>query len=144
MKKPTRVANSDFRAKRERSYEEFREAEGVKGRAIPLATLMKHVPPEPDHGDRWGEWEYNNRTFVITHLGAKYDVDLERCATSAQMLDYIFQVAGKAWMTPKDLGDLVQALDDLLSPQGTLCSLTEDKKLDVKKHLLKKAAKKPA
>jgi hypothetical protein len=144
MKKPAKAANSDFRAKRERSYKDFLEAEGVKSRAIPLSTLKRYVPPEPDHGDRWGEWEYNNRTFVITHLRAKYEVDLERCATSAQMLDYIFHVAGKAWITPKDLGDLVQALDDLLSPQGTLCGFGEDKTLDVKKHLLKEAAKKPA
>jgi hypothetical protein len=143
MKKTARAANSDFRAKRKRSYEEFLEAEDIKGHVVPIATLMKHVPLEPDHGDRWGEWEYDNKAFVITHRGAGYEVDLERCATSAQMLDYIFQVAGKAWITPKDLGDLVQALDDLLSPQGTLCSLGEGKTLNVKKHLLKKAAKKP-
>jgi hypothetical protein len=77
----------------------FFEAEGVKGHAIPVATLMKHSPPEPDHGDRWGEWEYNNRTFVLTHLGAKYEVDLERCTTSAQMLRRRNQLEGSSGLS---------------------------------------------
>ncbi len=73
--------------------------------------------------------------MVLTHTSENYEIDLEDCGSSAQMLDWIFQICSKAWATPQDLGDLVQALNDLLRPQATICSFGTDKKLDVKKHL---------
>ena len=42
--------------------------------------------------------------------------------TSAQMLDWIMQVAGKQWVTNEILGDLVHALNDIFKPQSNLCS----------------------
>jgi hypothetical protein len=48
---------------------------------------------------------------------------LERCATAAAVLDWIMQVAGKAWTTDAITGALVRALDDLLDPQTRLCRM---------------------
>jgi hypothetical protein len=42
--------------------------------------------------------------------------------TSAAMLDWIFQVSNKRWCTAEDSGDLLEALRDIFSPQGRLCS----------------------
>jgi hypothetical protein len=51
-----------------------------------------------------------------------YWIDLERCVTPAQLLDWVFQVQGKTWMTPELLRVTVEALDCALYPQATLCS----------------------
>ncbi len=51
-----------------------------------------------------------------------YEVDLEQCRTSAAMLDWIMQIAGKLWATDTVLAGLVHAFDHFLDPQGTLCS----------------------
>jgi hypothetical protein len=51
-----------------------------------------------------------------------YWIDLREITTSAGMLDWIFQIAGKTWGTPEVVAGLVQAFQDLLHPQSTLCS----------------------
>ncbi len=72
---------------------------------------------------RWGKWEFDPSIKVLRHDDAKYyEVDLEDMETSAAMLDWIFQLHGKTWCARHDIGDLVEALRDLLHPQGTLCS----------------------
>jgi hypothetical protein len=58
---------------------------------------------------------YGGRRFV-------YDIDLEACCNSSQILDRIFQVSVHAWATPECLGCLVMALDDILYPQQNICS----------------------
>lgn len=126
----------DFRARRDRAYQE-RSQDGV----IDAAATLDLAMAEPVHGDRWGNWEYNAETFVLWNEKTSYEVDLERCSTSAEMLDWIFQVAGKAWATADELGHLVEALDDTLHPQGTLCGFGKGKTLDVKAFLTEKAAK---
>ena len=49
-------------------------------------------------------------------------VDLDRCTTSAEVLDWILQIRHKTWTTDQDVADLVHALDDVLRPQAKLCS----------------------
>jgi hypothetical protein len=70
---------------------------------------------------RFGEWSYDPADLTLTHAGG-YDIDLERCSTSAEMLDWIFQIASKTWCSPITLAGLVRAFDELLHPQGYLCS----------------------
>jgi hypothetical protein len=72
---------------------------------------------------RWGSWEFDRRTLVLRHVGGYgYEVDLERCNTPAEVLDWIAQIEGKTWGTPVVVGELVAAICDLLNPQATLCS----------------------
>jgi hypothetical protein len=100
------------------------EAKGAE-LAISGTRLMEIYAtiPYPIHGDRWGKWEFDAKRLCLVFDGAGgYEVDLEEMTTSAQMLDWIFQVSNKAWAERKDVGDLIQALEDLLHPQGTLCS----------------------
>lgn len=61
--------------------------------------------------------------------GLAYYIDLERCLTSAQVLDWIFQVAAKSWADHGVLGGLISALDDILDPQANLCSFGQPKSL---------------
>src|SRR5689334_18567187 len=130
----------DFREKVDRSYQAHLEKNGVKGHlAVGLQTLLDWEAPKPEHGDTWGNWRYHARLFVLTHVPEDYEIRLDECSTSAETLDWIFQVANKTWMTQEDKGNLIDALQDLLHPQATLCSFGASKKLDVKKHLTAKA-----
>ena len=65
----------------------------------------------------------------------EYEVDLERCTTSAQVLDWIVQVSKKTWATDAIVADLVRALDDVLDMQGTLCPFGQARIVDVKQLL---------
>ncbi len=41
-----------------------------------------------------------------------YEIDLERCNSASEMLDWIFQVHDKPWMTPELLAQVIQALEN--------------------------------
>jgi len=98
-------------------------------------------PEKPKHGDAWGDWWYNADNFTLEYKSWQhYYVDLERCTTSAETMDWIFQIATKSWATPEVLGHLIQALDDVLEPQANLCSGGSNKTMDVRSYLQKQVA----
>ena len=70
-------------------------------------------------------WKFDPDRLVLDLYDGEgrwiYEVDFERCSTSAEVLDWIFQVAGKTWCTDKILGGLIHMLDKILHPQATLC-----------------------
>lgn len=76
----------------------------------------------------WGPWKLNERTLEleldttdVRGMPVRYRVDLERCTTAGQVLDWIAQVAKKVWADPYVLAGLVHALDAVLQIQGRLC-----------------------
>src|SRR5262249_11209184 len=71
-----------------------------------------------------GDWTYHPETLVVRYTKGivEYEVDLEECTTSAQVLDWIWQFAKKSWTSSEAVGDLVKILNKLLRPQATLCS----------------------
>jgi hypothetical protein len=73
---------------------------------------------------KWGGWTLNllDADVLLVYEPVLYEVDLGRCKTSAQVLDWICQVASTSWATPEIVGNLVMAINDLLVPQATLCS----------------------
>jgi len=91
----------------------------------------------PQHGHTWGNWKFDADTLTLNYAPKghwQYEIDLERCATSAQLLDWVFQIQGKGIFSPKDLADMLEALNDLLRPQANLCSCGQNKRIpDVKK-----------
>ena len=95
--------------------------------------------PSPADGDRWGAWVFDAKRLTLTYEPADspgwWEVDLERMITPARMLDAIFGFSTKVWAPRKAKGDLVEALEDLLDPQSTLCSWGQAKTLDATKHL---------
>ena len=77
---------------------------------------------------RWGRWELEEETLELVwryrpgqKLAGDYEIDLERCRNAVDMLDWLAQLAGKAWCSPEDLGHLLLALDELFDLQGTVC-----------------------
>jgi hypothetical protein len=93
---------------------------------------------------KWGHWKYNPGNLTLEFkktVGGRYvdyyEVDLEQCKNSAQILDWIFQVKNKQWCSDKDIADLLRAFDDLAEMvQSKVCSDGIDRKFDFKKHLI--------
>ena len=55
--------------------------------------------------------------------GYVYNIDLETCMNSAQLLDWIMQVAHKSWCTPELLHGLIHFIDDNVGGiQSVFCS----------------------
>jgi hypothetical protein len=77
---------------------------------------------------RVGKWRVKWSTLVLEHDdGHGYEVDLEDCTTCAQVLDWIFHLRDKTWLTSTDIGDLVEILRLVLDPCRNLCSWGADK-----------------
>jgi hypothetical protein len=80
---------------------------------------------------KWGNWTYLPSTRQLRYAN-RYHIELLECTTSAALLDRIFQVSKKVWLTTQDRSDMIEALDYLLDPQGTVCGMGFDRKCDRK------------
>ncbi|MGH7256380.1 MAG: S4 domain-containing protein, partial [Nitrospirales bacterium] len=85
-------------------------------------------------------WKFDSKNLTLTlrtnDPQQSYQIDLKKCRTSAEVLDWIMQVAGKSFVDDHILALLIHELNRLLYPQGNLCSLgTEQGPIDVKKVL---------
>jgi hypothetical protein len=128
---------SNYRERLEKAWADFKNGRDC----ISVQEFADFQSPIPKDGDTWGGWQYDAKVRVLTYISEDYEIDLEQCTTSAETLDRIFQIAGKVWGTPQVLGDLVQAIQDLLRPQATLCSFGVDRKFNARAHLKELAAK---
>lgn len=76
---------------------------------------------------QWGNWLYNHPTLTLQFKPEGrwlYEIDLEdRCHTASQMLDWIFQLHAKTFISDKDMRDLLRAFHELCgrNPQAILC-----------------------
>lgn len=96
----------------------------------------------------WNGWRYEPDTLIVAFYDQRgvfrYEVDLERCRTSAAMLDWIMQVARKGWATDAVLAGLVRAFNRLLRPQRYLCSYGKERgPINVKNVLAETAGERP-
>ena len=87
-----------------------------------------------------GRWIFDAQHLVLDFVDANgrwiYDVDLERCRTSAEVLDWIIQVRKKQWACDAVLADLIRQLDDVLDLQSSTCGCGRERgPIDVKKWL---------
>lgn len=67
-------------------------------------------------------WRYEKERQVLIHEGRYYEIDLDRCQSSAAILDWIFQINGKTWTTPETMKDLLDLIEEVLNPQAYFCS----------------------
>jgi hypothetical protein len=84
---------------------------------------------------QWGNWRFSRSNNLLIIRKSRdpgererdlYEIALEQCNSSAEILDWIGQLDGKNWTTAEDMGYLVEALDDLLSLQSNFCSGGEE------------------
>lgn len=79
---------------------------------------------------------------VNTGLGGVwYPVDLERCNSSEEMLDWIWQLYSKSWMTPALMAEVLTVFEHAcycrfgMNPQGVFCPFGVGNKVDWKRGL---------
>ena len=79
-----------------------------------------------DDAQRDNCWDYDAQRQVLQFREephqSPYEIDLRSMTSSAVVLDWIAQINGKIWGTPKVVGDLVRLLDAVLDLQGNYCS----------------------
>jgi hypothetical protein len=94
---------------------------------LPSATEV--LKRRPVRRSEFGGWRLDRRAhcLVLQAPDAWYEIPLAECRTSAQVLDWILQIAGKTWATPTIVAGLVRALDYYLDPQATLCSFGRER-----------------
>ncbi len=83
----------------------------------PVEILRRPRAPK-----QFGGWRLDREAHCfIPDAAPWYAVPLERCRTSAQVLDWLAQIAPKRWATDSVLAGLVRILDDTLRLQARLC-----------------------
>ena len=105
---------------------------------------MLSMPGATKDGSMWGGWRLDASSLTLALQTGRhhYEIDLEGITDSAQMLDWIFQLRMKAWVTNDILGDLISAFQDLFRPQNTICGQGINKTIDAKEwldHVIAKA-----
>ena len=127
-------SENQYRAKVDKIFSKYQ----TKGDEI-VWNIPEEIPPPAD-GDWWGPWRYNTNTLELEYYDEdgkyKYGVDLQRCNSSAEVLDWIFQVNNKMWCGYECTGHLVQAIRDLL--KRDFCSGGQDRPFDAGKYLRSK------
>lgn len=85
-------------------------------------TRMDSVQSGSDMSrEEWGQWHLDRANLTLQHFNGYY-VDLERCKSSASVLDWLCQVENKTWATADDVLELLRALGDLMGGiQAKMC-----------------------
>ena len=66
----------------------------------------------------------------LVHEEGMYEISFSECRNSATVLDWIFQIHGKSWADEATLVGLLNAFDEVLHPQETICGQGVDKQVD--------------
>ena len=88
-----------------------------------LLELRYEERPHPDV-----RFDRRNLELVVHYGRSSYEIDLERCNDPAQILNWIYQLNGKSWMTHVLMGQVIRALDNACHEvfdegvQGVFCS----------------------
>lgn len=70
----------------------------------------------------FGKWTFDRSLNVLFNREPyRYEIDLDECTSAEAILDWIFQVANKAWADAETVRDLLTAIETLLEPQRTFC-----------------------
>jgi len=71
-------------------------------------------------------WKLDLSDMVIEATGKHwYEIDLDRCKSAKEILDWIIQVQKKSWATDEIVSDLVLILNDIIDIQGHIVHSTE-------------------
>ena len=73
----------------------------------------------------FGTWKLSGSCLILKRENWRV-IDLE-CDSSAQILDWIFHYRAKA-LTPQELSDMLEAIEEILHPRKNYCSSAQDKR----------------
>jgi hypothetical protein len=83
-------------------------------------------------------WKFDKQTLTLDlddQEGNFYEIDLTRCNSSAEILDWIAQVSRKSWATESIISSMVKTLDHVFGFQENLCGWGRNKTFDAKQWL---------
>ncbi len=99
-------------------------------------TLKQILEENIKDGQKWGPWHFRESSLVLElnfrRPGGSndwYEIHLADCCSSAEVLDWIMQIADKSWASDEIIANLIRALKDCLHPQSNLCGSGIDKVL---------------
>lgn len=98
------------------------------------------------NGDRWGVWKLNARNLTLecdTPDAFGYEIDLEEINDGAEILDWMFHLADKRWMTPQMVHDLLEAFEDIFHARATFCQRNRGSRIDATAFLKWRLGKRP-
>ena len=72
-----------------------------------LRAMREKERPCPDV-----RFDQRNLVLKVRQDKRSYEIDLERCNDPAQILDWIYQLNGKSWMTNDLMGQVVESLNE--------------------------------
>jgi hypothetical protein len=95
---------------------------------VPLNELFKHDYPDPipPRNHKHISIDYDTMEIVIDKK-YEYRIDLDHCANSGHMLDWIFQIHGKEWCDGELIKELLDTFEELsrrffnTNAQGPFC-----------------------
>ena len=80
--------------------------------------------------DAMEHWRVNLDHLTIEHaLRPQYIIPLARCRDSAAILEWIFHLRERFWMTEQAQDELLWLFELLLDPQSNLCSFEQAKSI---------------
>jgi hypothetical protein len=68
----------------------------------------------------WGSWTLNRKTNELGYPPAAYWIPAEQLQSATNLLDWIFQLNSKSWVTPQLMKDFLDAVEDLVHPQSSI------------------------
>lgn len=70
-----------------------------------------------------GAWAFDAKRLVLFHKDrASYEIDCEQIKTSQHLLDWVFHLRGKSWVSPEDIVDLLDLMNDLVDARESLAA----------------------
>ena len=69
----------------------------------------------------FGNWKVVASNLTLKHKVEYWEIDLERCNTTAQILDWIFHMRNKSHWRDQDTLDLLEAFSAILEPMSNFC-----------------------
>jgi hypothetical protein len=103
-----------------------------------LTPVTQITLPDP-HCTQWGAWKLDIQTWKLTHVECPfYEIPIDEIDSPGPMLDWIFQLSAKRWVSDKDRGDLIEALRSIFDPQHNLCPFRSNRKINPRTYLQQK------
>jgi hypothetical protein len=87
-------------------------------------TLFDVEEPSLYHGKQWGAWKLNTLNFTLECTAPEsggYYIDLEEIDSARTMLDWLFHIEPKSWVTSEMVGDLVRAFEEVFHARSLFC-----------------------
>jgi hypothetical protein len=83
------------------------------GDLVSIQDVINTPSLNPQIGYWWGNWQWDGKYITYNEGYHTYEIAMTRIDTAEKLGMWLTHLTEKNWITSKDLGDLVYAVDDL-------------------------------